>query len=161
MVDSSTARKRLHGVWSGIKTRCYNERHKDYRYYGARGIAMCDEWRQDFAAFVKWALANGYESGLTIERIERHGHYEPDNCCWATRKQQMANRTPPATPRTRHTNIAYRGVRPRKNAKFAATINVACKTKHLGTFETQEDAARAYDAAAREHFGSRAVLNFN
>lgn len=84
---------RLHRIWSGIKNRCYNSKDKHYKYYGKRGILMCDEWKNDFMTFRKWALENGYEENLSIDRIDVNGNYEPPNCRWATNKTQQNNKT--------------------------------------------------------------------
>jgi hypothetical protein len=84
---------RLWRIWSSMKVRCNNSRSRSYRYYGGRGITICPEWLSDFAAFRDWALANGYRDDLTIDRWpDRDGNYEPDNCRWATSKQQRHNR---------------------------------------------------------------------
>lgn len=83
----------LYGVWSSIKTRCYNPHCKSYCSYGARGIVMCDEWRDSFAAFRDWALQTGYIAfRLTIDRIDTNAGYSPDNCRWLTKSQQNRNR---------------------------------------------------------------------
>lgn len=70
----------IYFIWIRIKTRCYNKQYEEYEYYGARGISMCDEWRNDFVKFYEWSIANGWESGLTIDRINNDGNYEPENC---------------------------------------------------------------------------------
>lgn len=72
--------------------RCENPGHEAFAYYGGRGIAICAEWRQSFSAFRAWALANGYERGLTIDRVLPDGNYEPSNCRWATKAVQVKNR---------------------------------------------------------------------
>lgn len=84
---------RLHHIWSGMKQRCGLESVESYKRYGARGITVCDEWKDDYLAFESWALANGYREGLTIDRKDNNGNYCPDNCQWATPKQQARNRS--------------------------------------------------------------------
>lgn len=82
---------RLYKIWSDIKQRCFNDNKKCYKNYGGRGIKICDEW-MDFKNFQKWAKENGYSDNLTIDRIDVDGDYTPDNCRWATKKEQSINR---------------------------------------------------------------------
>ena len=83
----------LYNRWVGIKYRCNCPTATNYKYYGGRGIKVCDEWNKSFVPFCKWALENGYREDLTIDRINTDGNYEPSNCRWATVKQQANNRT--------------------------------------------------------------------
>lgn len=78
---------RLFKLWIGIKQRCYNSKMTGYEYYGGRGIKVCDEWKDNFSAFRFWAILNGYQYGLTIDRINNDGNYEPENCQWLTRSE--------------------------------------------------------------------------
>ena len=83
---------RLHRIWTQMKTRCYNPNTEHAVLYMNRGITVCDEWRNDFEAFRDWALANGYQDNLTIDRKDPDGNYCPENCKWATEKEQTNNR---------------------------------------------------------------------
>ena len=83
---------RLYTIWSHMKDRCYNKNSKIYRFYGERGITICDEWLHDFQTFYDWAIENGYSDNLTIDRINSFGNYEPNNCRWITLSDQQRNR---------------------------------------------------------------------
>lgn len=83
---------RLYLSWAHMISRCYNKNVKHYHNYGGRGISVCDEWRESFEKFSRWALDNGYEENLTIDRIDNNGNYEPSNCRWVTHKDQVRNR---------------------------------------------------------------------
>lgn len=83
--------KKLRYIWGSMKSRCNNLNHPDYATYGNKGICVSEKF-EEFNQFLKWALANGYREGLSIDRINGLGHYTPDNCRWATIKQQTRNR---------------------------------------------------------------------
>lgn len=82
---------KLFAVWCSMRFRCNNPNDKSYHNYGARGIRVCDEWTNSFSSFYNWALSNGYNDGLTIDRINNDGNYEPSNCRWTSRKVQGNN----------------------------------------------------------------------
>ena len=83
---------RLYRIWSNIKTRCYNVNDPHYERWGARGVGMCDEWRNDFKSFYDWSISKGYSDELTIDRINSNGNYEPTNCRWVTLAENNRNK---------------------------------------------------------------------
>lgn len=101
-----------------MKQRCRNPKQPNFKNYGGRGIAVCEEWA-DSDAFVRWALANGYRRGLTIERVNNDGNYEPSNCTWVSRSEQLLN--------TRRTVRAADGT-----ARFRVVVEI---TVPVGTFQ--------------------------
>ena len=94
---------KLYEVWCSMKRRCNNKNAWAYKYYGAKGVRVCDEWQQDYSAFKKWAEESGYNEGLTIDRVDVNGDYSPSNCRWVTMKEQANNQTTT-------TRIEYKGI---------------------------------------------------
>ena len=76
-----------------MKQRCHNPNSDVSKYYGDKGIIVCDEWRNDFLKFYKWSMSNGYQDNLTIDRIDVNGNYTPNNCRWITQAEQLDNTT--------------------------------------------------------------------
>jgi hypothetical protein len=151
---------RLHGIWCHMKTRCLCKTSPVFSYYGGRGIRVCKEWIDSYEAFRDWAKANGYSEDLELDRIDVDGNYCPENCRWATRREQMRN-----TGKRRNAKTSrFKGVsRHSQNGRWVAQICVGDKgpgkPTFLGCFGSESEAADAYDAAARKHFGAFASTN--
>ena len=87
--DSKT---RMYGIWLKVRERCYKKNCSDYPNYGARGISLHRDWF-DYQSFKDWAVNNGYDEKLTLERNDVNGNYCPENCCWIPNEMQGRNRT--------------------------------------------------------------------
>ena len=93
---SKSGRNRLRAIWSGMMNRCYDPSCKTYPHYGGSGITVCDEWRYSFAAFLMWAMENGFNEtasrkDCTLDRIDPLGNYAPSNCRWTDMTEQVHN----------------------------------------------------------------------
>lgn len=86
------SKTKLYRIWADMLQRCKNKNCNNYKYYGARGVSVTKDW-ENFVNFRDWALSNGYKKGLSIDRVNTRGNYEPSNCRWATREMQDNNRT--------------------------------------------------------------------
>lgn len=131
---------RLYRTWESMRRRCNNKNTAKYPDYGGRGISYPPEW-DDFSVFKKWALSSGYDDTLTIERIDVNKSYSEDNCTWADRFTQAANRR-----KMSNKSSKYIGVYERGNDKWGACIKVKYKNYYLGQFDSELEAAKCRDA---------------
>lgn len=83
---------RLYNIWKTMRQRCFNKNNQKYEYYGGKGVSICAEWN-DFSNFREWAISNGYNEDLTLDRIDVNGNYEPANCRWVTHQIQANNKS--------------------------------------------------------------------
>ena len=84
--------ERLYHIWNGMIGRCTHKSYPSYKHYGKNGVSVCDQWKE-YESFKKWALENGYDDNLLIDRIDNGKGYSPDNCRFVTAKQQQNNKT--------------------------------------------------------------------
>lgn len=89
--DENGNTTRLYKAWCNMKTRCLNPNTREYENYGGRGISVCESWKTGYVEFHNWAIRHGYEENLTLDRKDNDGNYEPNNCHWATNKEQQNN----------------------------------------------------------------------
>lgn len=86
-------RKRMYSIYSSMISRCHSPKSVSYRYYGGKGISVCDEWRESFESFAVWAESNGYNDSLSIDRIDNSKGYSPSNCRWIPLSEQSDNKS--------------------------------------------------------------------
>ncbi len=136
--------KDLRSRFQNMKARCYKEDNDHYKYYGGKGVTICDNWLSNINNFIVWALTNGFEKSLTIDRHNGNGDYSPTNCRWVDRQTQAENRN-------YHVHkTQYRGVRYWKIGKYSAQIQHNGKV-YLGQFTTADEAALAFNDYVIEH----------
>lgn len=148
--------KRLYRIWSLMKDRCANANNVNHKYYGGRGIKVCDDWSLEYIKFKEWALSNGYSDDLTIDRINNDGNYEPNNCRWANYSEQALNRSVAGSIKLRGVSLIDNN---RKN-KYRASIKHDGKSIHIGCFDSELKAAIAYDNYIVEN-NIKKIRNFN
>lgn len=132
----------LYYIWASMKARCFNSSHKSYGNYGGRGIAVCDEWRNDFKAFLDYvkSLPNYNNGKFTLDRIDNDGNYEPGNVRWATWGEQVKNRRP-FSNKTGETGLYI----PHK--KYAVMI----RKRYIGSYHDIKSAVIARDRYIKEN----------
>lgn len=84
--------ERIYSIYCGMKKRCFNVNSAGYKNYGGKGITVSEPWLSDFTSFYQWSMENGYSDNLTIDRIDSSGNYEPGNCQWITRSENITKR---------------------------------------------------------------------
>lgn len=135
-------------VWVAMRSRCNCQTNPVYKYYGGRGISVCERWNS-FENFIK-DMGFRPSNEHSLDRIDLNGNYEPANCRWATRLTQTLNRRETANP------CGFRGIRKKYNV-YQARITVNYKEIYLGTFKTLQEAVNARKEAEIRYERTRVV----
>ena len=126
-----------YSILDNMKSRCYKKSAQGYKHYGGIGVKICDEWKNSYVNFCKWADNNGYKEGLTIDRIDVNGNYEPSNCRFITIQEQKEN-----LHRQVNNSSGYTGVSLQKNTnKWHSYYNKGGKRFSIGYFDTAKEAS--------------------
>lgn len=133
--------------WRGLRERCYMQSHAEYFRYGAKGVTVCDRWRESFSNFLE-DMGEKPSPKHSLDRIDTKGNYEPDNCRWATPTTQAYNQSKRADNTTGH-----KGIYKAANGKFFVRISKDKKLHHLGHYETMEEAIKIRKQAELTFYG--------
>lgn len=134
--------------YSSMITRCLNEKHPNYRNYGAKGVAVCERWRGE-GGFLNFLSDMGCRpKGFTLDRVDVTGNYEPSNCRWVDWSTQSHNKR-----QSTRGSSKYKGVSKTKGGRWAARITRGGVTHNLGTYPSEELAYEKYRAASLDIYG--------
>jgi len=132
------ANSKLYNTWRGMKERTTNVKSSSYQNYGGRGIKLCKEW-YSFNGFKQWVDTTNYVDGLTIERIDVNGNYEPSNCCFITKKAQSYNKKNRISNKSRYTGVTWHS----RDNIYEVSITFNYKQNYIGRFHDLKSAVQA------------------
>lgn len=141
----SLSRFGLYTRWRNMKKRCYNSKDYSYRWYGAKGIFVCEEWRHSFSSFEQWSINNGFKKGLTLDRIDSLGPYCPENCRWI---EKSANSAKANIDSGRAKIITYQD-RTLNALQWATILKIKPSTLHSRVFVLGWDIEKAFNTPPR------------
>ena len=146
--EHGLSKHRTYNIFKMMMERCYNPKNISYPWYGGKGIKIHQEWLDDFSTFYKWAMNNGYNDNLEIDRIDPNKDYTPDNCRWVTRTVQNINQ------RLRKDNTSgVRGVKWNKaRKKWEVSISANNKRYYLGLYSDLEEATKVRKNAEEKYW---------
>jgi len=136
-----------------MKARCYYPKRNCYEHYGGRGIKVCEEWKNSFIPFYEWSMENGYKDHLEIDREEVDGNYEPNNCRWVTRVENLRNKRKKEGCSSKYIGVCF----DKSKGKFMASIRINRKNIFIGRYTTEKEAAIARD----EYVKNSGLIGFN
>ena len=137
---------KLYHSWKGMLRRCYSKKHKAYRWYGEKGIEVCKDWH-DYDKFKSWALKNGWEVGLVLDRIDPEKNYEPSNCQWITRSENSIRAQHKPNKKTGYYNVYYL----KDKNKYQAVLLVNKVRYASFYYDTAKAAAEAYNIIVKDN----------
>lgn len=140
-------KNKIYTKWRNMKSRCYVKNQENYKYYGGRGIKVCDEWLKSFDTFYDWAISNGYKEGLSIDRIDNDGDYEPSNCRWSDKWGQAINKGKRSNNKSGYINVLYN----KAYNKWETKINMHKERTFLGRYGTQKEALEVLNKYIKDH----------
>lgn len=145
------AKHPLYYTWKNMLSRCYYKKHRDYHLYGGRGIQLCERWL-DFNNFIA-DMGEKPTPQHQLDRIDSDGNYEPSNCRWVTPTENTINSRP-------RNGRKYKGVYQHTGrSNYFVMITLDKKPLHCGSYDTEEEAALAYNRAMLQFYGEKARLN--
>ena len=140
-------------AWKDMKYRCSNPNVKSYKYYGGRGIKVCEQWVNSFEIFIK-DVGNRPDKGYSLDRIDNNGDYEPKNVRWETQQNQMRNNRLLRKTKSGVRGVVYHKTSPNQKKVWRAAITVNYKVVYLGYYESIEEAALVRKKAQLELWGN-------
>lgn len=136
----------LYHTWENMRQRCNNPNNTNYRWYGRRGIKVCERW-SDFALFIE--DIGEKPIGKSLDRINGNGDYEPGNIKWSTQQEQLRNQQLRVSNKTGTKGVWYN----KKVGNYQAFIRISYKRIYLGSFYKLDDAIKAREAAELKYWG--------